>query len=210
MRRRIEVTLDDAPGSAGPAHRRRQRPRHAGRRASQISGQVGARSDHDHAPFGRQVLRQGLCDLGRPARRRRLGGQRAVDRHRGRGGAQQAGLPPDLRARPADLARWRRSAPTQNRRGTTVAFTPDAEIFGRGRPRSSRRGSTGWRAPRPISSPGVEIRWKCDPALLSDDDRKAGSRPRRCSSFPAGSPTICKRADRGQGAGDLDALHRQA
>ena len=59
-------------GGGQPADHRRQRPRHPGRRASQISGQVGARGDPDHAPFGREILRQGLCDLGRPARRRRL------------------------------------------------------------------------------------------------------------------------------------------
>ena len=32
----------------------------------------------------------------------------------------------------ADLEAGARSAPTQNRRGTTITFTPDAEIFGRG------------------------------------------------------------------------------
>ena len=48
----------------------------------------------------------------------------------GRGGAQQAALPPDASRAGCRPRRWSRSAPTQNRRGTTVAFTPDAEIFG--------------------------------------------------------------------------------
>ncbi len=97
---RIEVTLE----AVRTPHHRRQRPRHSGRRASQISGQVGARGDPDHAAFGREILGQGLCDLGRAARGRRLGGQRAVERHRRRGGAEQAALPAALRARPARLA----------------------------------------------------------------------------------------------------------
>src|SRR3546814_10640653 len=52
-------------------------------------GQVGAGGDPDHAAFGRQVQRQGLCDVGRPAWRRHQRGERAVDQHGGRGGAQQ-------------------------------------------------------------------------------------------------------------------------
>jgi topoisomerase-4 subunit B len=59
--------------------------------------------------------------------------------------------------------------PVQNRRGTTVIFHPDAEIFGaeaRLRPgplyRMARSKAYLYR--------GVEIRWSCDPALLKDGD----------------------------------------
>ena len=40
--------------------RHRQRPRHPGRPASEIQEQVGARSHHDHAAFGRKIRLQGL------------------------------------------------------------------------------------------------------------------------------------------------------
>ena len=51
---------------------RRQRPRHPGRPAPGVQGQVGGRDRPDHAARGRQVRRRGLQDLRRPARRRRL------------------------------------------------------------------------------------------------------------------------------------------
>ena len=60
--------------------------------------QIGARDHHDDAAFGRQIRRQGLQDLGRAARRRRLGGQCPVEPARGRGGARPAALPPVFRA----------------------------------------------------------------------------------------------------------------
>ena len=47
----------------------------------------------------RQVRLQCVRDLGRPARRRRLGGQRAVGAARGRGGAGRPALPPGVCAR---------------------------------------------------------------------------------------------------------------
>jgi topoisomerase-4 subunit B len=56
-----------------------------------------------------------------------------------------------------------------NRRGTSVTFTPDTEIFGdnvRFRP------STLFRMARSKAYlfAGVEIRWRCDPALIAGDD----------------------------------------
>ena len=53
---RIEVELR---GRRLP-DRHRQRPRHPGRSASEVQEEVGARSHHDHAAFGRQVQLQGL------------------------------------------------------------------------------------------------------------------------------------------------------
>jgi topoisomerase-4 subunit B len=55
-----------------------------------------------------------------------------------------------------------------NRRGTSVAFTPDTEIFGeamRFRPARLYRLARS----KAYLYAGVEIRWRCDPALLLDD-----------------------------------------
>ncbi|AZI37833.1 DNA topoisomerase IV subunit B [Caenibius tardaugens NBRC 16725] len=56
---------------------------------------------------------------------------------------------------------------TPNRRGTTVAFTPDPEIFGDRQFKPSRL----FRLTRSKAYlfAGVEIRWKCAPSLTSDD-----------------------------------------
>ncbi len=78
----------------------RQRPRHPGRPASAVSGQVGARGHPLHAARRRQVLGQGLSDERWAARRRRVGGQRALGPAGGRGGAQPAALAPGIFARP--------------------------------------------------------------------------------------------------------------
>jgi topoisomerase-4 subunit B len=54
-----------------------------------------------------------------------------------------------------------------NRRGTTVAFTPDPEIFGADAAFSAERLFKMARAKAYLFA-GVEIRWKCDPSLASD------------------------------------------
>ena len=82
--------------------RDRQRPRHSGRSASEISEKIRARSDHVHAACGRQIRFQGLRDLRRPARRRRVGRERAVGKTRSRGRARTATLQDDVRARKAE------------------------------------------------------------------------------------------------------------
>ena len=58
--------------------------------------------------------------------------------------------------------------PTQNRRGTTLSFTPDAEIFGA---EAKLKPARLYRLARSKAYlfAGVEIRWRCDPALLDDD-----------------------------------------
>ena len=76
-----------------------QRPRHPGRSASKVSQKIGPRSDHVHPACGWQVRFQGIRNLRRPARRRRVGGQRAVVAAGSRG-----------RARPETLSAWRSSA----------------------------------------------------------------------------------------------------
>ena len=57
---------------------------------------------------------------------------------------------------------------TPNRRGTSVAFSPDAEIFG---PEMIFKPARLYKLARSKAYlfAGVEIRWKCDPALLTDD-----------------------------------------
>ncbi|GMM94335.1 DNA topoisomerase IV subunit B [Qipengyuania sp. MTN3-11] len=57
--------------------------------------------------------------------------------------------------------------PTPNRRGTTVSFTPDPEIFGE-RSFNPKRLFKLARSKAYLFA-GVEIRWKCDSALASDD-----------------------------------------
>jgi len=54
-----------------------------------------------------------------------------------------------------------------NRRGTSVSFVPDTEIFGELRFKPQRL----YRLARSKAYlfAGVEIRWKCDPAILTDD-----------------------------------------
>ena len=57
-----------------------------------------------------------------------------------------------------------------NRRGTTVIFKPDTEIFGE---RLRFKPSVLFRMARSKAFlfKGVEVRWKCDPALLSGEDK---------------------------------------
>jgi topoisomerase-4 subunit B len=57
---------------------------------------------------------------------------------------------------------------TQNRRGTTTTFTPDAEIFGEDAKFKPARLYRLARSKAYLFA-GVEIRWRCDPALASDD-----------------------------------------
>src|SRR6476469_9107367 len=57
--------------------------------------------------------------------------------------------------------------PAPNRRGTTVIFTPDPEIFGAAATFSPERLYKLARS-KPYRFAGVEIRWRCDPSLASD------------------------------------------
>ena len=82
--------------------RHRQRPRHSGRSASEIQEQVGAGSHHVHAARRRQIRFEGLRDIGRPARRRRLGRQCAVRPHGGGSRARADALQDGFRARQAE------------------------------------------------------------------------------------------------------------
>ncbi|GAA0743582.1 topoisomerase-4 subunit B [Sphingomonas trueperi] len=56
---------------------------------------------------------------------------------------------------------------TPNRRGTSVAFTPDPEIFGEMLFKPARLYKLA--RSKAYLFAGVEIRWKCDPSLITDD-----------------------------------------
>ena len=73
-----------------------------------------------------------------------------------------------------------------NKRGTAVTFCPDPEIFGE---KPYFRPSTLYRMARSKAYlfAGVEIRWRCDPALWRMTTR---CRPRRYCTTPAACPTI--------------------
>ena len=57
---------------------------------------------------------------------------------------------------------------TQNRRGTTISFTPDPDIFGADAKLKPARLYRLARSKAYLFA-GVEIRWRCDPSLVSDD-----------------------------------------
>ena len=81
------------------------------------------------------------------------------------------------RGRPTSPLEPQGAAP--NRRGTSVAFVPDGEIFGEQRFRPARL----YRLARSKAYlyAGVEIRWRCDPALIDDD-----TPPEATFQFPGG------------------------
>ena len=156
----IEVELS----RTARCRRHRQRPRHPGRSASEVPQQVRARGHHDHAALGRQVRQQGLRDLGRPARRRRVVVNALSDgsRSRSRAASSSTGRPSRAASR---RARSKRLGQVHNRRGTRVRFQPDAQIFGKERDVHAQRACSRWRARRPICSAA---------------SRSAGAAPRRC------------------------------
>ncbi|MGK6321093.1 DNA topoisomerase IV subunit B [Sphingomonas sp. DT-204] len=69
---------------------------------------------------------------------------------------------------------------TPNRRGTSVAFTPDDEIFGPEMHFKPARLHKLARSKAYLFA-GVEIRWKCDPSLIADD-----TPPEAVFQFPGG------------------------
>lgn len=70
-------------------------------------------------------------------------------------------------ARGVTLGALQKLGPTPNRRGTSVSFTPDSEIFGDQKFKPLRL----FRLARSKAYlyAGVEIRWKCAPSLVSED-----------------------------------------
>ena len=79
----------------------------------------------------------------------------------------------------------REAGAAPNRRGTTVAFTPDPVIFGEG-VRFRPACCTAWRAPRPICSAASRSAGAAPPSWRSPT---RASRPRRPSTSPTAWPT---------------------
>lgn len=86
-------------------------------------------------------------------------------------------------ARQTPFAPIRMVGPAPNRRGTSVTFHPDAEIFGIQTFKPHRLMKMAWSKAYLFS--GVEIRWK---SAIPDGDMPL----KRCSISPAGLPTICQ------------------
>jgi hypothetical protein len=121
----------------------------------------------------RQVRLQGLRDLGRPARRRRLGGQRAVGRlevevARGRKLYRQR----FARGKPQEAEKL---GEVHNRRGTKVRFHPRPADLRQGRAFEPARLFRMARSKAYLFG-GVEIRWSCDPSLLVEGHRRSGQK----------------------------------
>jgi topoisomerase-4 subunit B len=101
------------------------------------------------AAFRRQVQQQGLRHLRRPARRRRLGGQRLVRRAGRRGGAR----PPVV---DADISRGKPKTKLKSNGPAPTGAAPRSPSIPIRRSSASRlfvpERSTAWRAPRPTCS----------------------------------------------------------
>src|SRR5262249_12375848 len=71
-------------------------------------------------------------------------------------------------ARGAPVSKLKHKGAVNNRRGTTVRFRPDPQIFGK---EAHFRPARLYRMARSKAYlyPGVEIRWRCDKALVSDE-----------------------------------------
>ena len=164
--------------------RARQRPRHSRRSASQIQKSQRAGGNPHDPPFGRQVWRQGLRDLGRAARRRQFGGERAVGNARSRGRARARDMAAELREGQAG-GEAGQCRPREEPARHSIRFKPDPKIF---RPRSSALpGSTGFAAPRPISSAASRSAGTATPRCSGMLATRR--RPRRCCIFRAGCAT---------------------
>ena len=170
-----------------------------GRPASEVQEQVGARGHPHDAALRRQVQQQGLRHLRRPARRRRLGGQRAVRRAGRRGRARPPGLHAELLARQArhqaEVGRPR-SQPARH-----DGDVPSRSADLRQAAPSCPSASTAWRAPRPTCSAASRSAGNAtSPAAEGRHDPGRGvvPFPRR----PKGLPDVGDRraADRGAAA----------
>jgi topoisomerase IV subunit B len=71
-------------------------------------------------------------------------------------------------ARGAPQGKLKKLGPVKNRRGTKVTFKPDDKIFGRGCAFKPARLFKMARSKAYLFG-GVEIRWNCDPSLITDD-----------------------------------------
>ena len=175
----------------------RQRPRHAGRPAPAFPGQVGARGHPLHAARGRQVLRQGLR---RPAAACTASACRwstpSPTTWRSRSPATAQLYRQDF-SRGMPQGPLQTLGPTPNRRGTTVTFHPDAEIFGDRGPLQAGAAAPDGRGRRPISSRASR---SAGAAIPPASPPATTRRSRRPSTFRAGSRTTSTSGWRGRSA----------
>ena len=147
------------------------------------SRQVRARNHHDHAARRRQIRLERLRDLRRPARRRRLRGQRAlgaleVEVARGQTLHRQTferGMP---------VTKLEIAGKAPNKRGTQVRFRPDPQIFGAGLQVRSGAGL------QDDARQGLSVRRRRNPLALravAARRRRQNPAPRRFSTSPAAS-----------------------
>ena len=145
-----------------------RRPRHAGRPAQGGAG-VGGRGDPHPPPLRRQVLRQVVPLLGRPARRRRLGGERPLGAPRGLGASATARstTSPSPTARRSRSSRWW---------GRSASATPAPPSASGPIPSSSIRRSSACRKikhslrAKAVLCPGVKIRFVHEGAPEDDEE----------------------------------------
>jgi hypothetical protein len=136
-RRPVTVTLN----ADGSVHGARQRPRHPDRHP-QGRRRLGGRGHHDPAACRRKVRPEFLQGLRRPARRRRLGRQRAVELAEAAHLARRQGSRDELHARrcrcAAEGGRRRRRAPRGPRHRSDVPAVARNLHHGRVRLRHAR------------------------------------------------------------------------
>ena len=107
----------------------RQRPRHPGRSAPRVPRQVRGRDRAHDAPRGRQVRRRGLQDLRRPARRRRVGRERAVAPPRARDPSATAAATSRRSSTAASPSGRSSASATPTDTARRVTFWPDGTIM---------------------------------------------------------------------------------
>ena len=154
-----------------------------------------ARSHHDDAALGRQVRQQGLQHLRRPARRRRLGGQRAVgDAARSRWRAASSSI---AWCSPRRAAGQAREARRRSRTGAAPRCASSRTRRSSARaPPSSRPACCAWRARRPTCSAASRSAGSVRPALIKRRDAGRGRVPfpRRPEGIPEAHASRARRA----------------
>ena len=194
----VEVTL--LRGRLGRG--RGRRPRHPGGHPPEKKGAGGA-GDLHHAAFRRQVPQdrqgRGLPHRRRPARRRRLREQRAVEAARSGDQARRRPVPDGVRRQRQGRGEAQESSGRAGAKdtGTRVRFWPDAKYFDS--PKIVTAEIAALLRAKAMLLPGVQ-------ASPSASRRRARSRPRP-GTFRRASRATSER-DRGPGAGGERILRR--
>ncbi len=196
-----------SPAGRQLAERPGQWPRHPRRSASQVQDAQRARGHPHHAALRRQIRRRRVCDVRRPARRRQFRGQRA-ERLLEVEVARDRVLWRQSYARGKPTTKLVNAGPVQNRRGTTIRFKPDPEIFG------AAAVQPGTAVP-PLPLQGLPVPRRADPLDLrpgaaQGPRRRPGGGAAALPRRPAGQPGRGHRRHADGGAGDLGRRGRPA